>query len=142
MTVAKFGPLRRRNTDGRGKAGFRIRHEQGPGPVGKVVALGLEAEGLLPQGSYAGVTLRPARSSSLTFQTVRDAQPGQLLTPADDDYFRMWPVSKRIYSSRAPGDDFRVLIYSCTHKLTLTSTDRPDVRFARWSQLIDATLYL
>jgi putative SOS response-associated peptidase YedK len=29
----------------------------------------------------------------------------ELLKPAPDDYLRVWPVSRRVNSSRAPSDD-------------------------------------
>jgi putative SOS response-associated peptidase YedK len=29
----------------------------------------------------------------------------ELLRPAPDDYLQVWPVSRRVNSSRAPGDD-------------------------------------
>jgi len=30
---------------------------------------------------------------------------GELFTPAGNDYLQAWPVSRRVNSSRAPGDD-------------------------------------
>jgi putative SOS response-associated peptidase YedK len=30
---------------------------------------------------------------------------GELLKPAANDYLQAWPVSRRVNSSRAPGDD-------------------------------------
>jgi hypothetical protein len=58
----------------------------------------------------AGVALAAARIACHTsrprcFRWLADNAGSELFKPAPNDYLQAWPVSRRVNSSRAPGDD-------------------------------------